>query len=169
MRGNNARLIDIPYNTSEPVQFVAAITAPLVAGEFVFPNSIVSFNPQVNLLDNTLYIINSVSYSVNIPEADYQEALQSPMPSFQIFTSGTGNTPLWRSGFYLPRYFYDYNYIKAFLPKQSPNQLKIKIDGSLEQTAALTALGIGDVTAFIALSVTEIKDDNYVKNFKERY
>lgn len=169
MHGQNARLIDIPYHTTEPVQFVGSVTAPLIGAKFVFPNIMQAFTPNVALLDTNLYIINSVSFSVNIPESMYQGALSTDLPSFQLFTSGTGNTPLWRSGFYLPKYFDNYGYIKTFLPRQSPNNLNFLFSGSIDQSAELTDLGINDINAFIVLSVSEINDDTYVSNFKLRF
>jgi len=175
MHGQNARLIDIPYHTTEPIQFVGEVTAPLIVNKFIFPNELQSFTPPIALLDTNLYIINSVSFSMNIPESVFQGALikkqgiESRLPSVQLYTTGTGNSPLWRTGFYCPKYFDDFNYIKTFLPRQSPNNLKFIFSGSLDQSAELTTLGLDEITAYFVLSVSEINDDTYVSNFKKRF
>jgi len=167
-----ARIEDLPYYTSPPIQVTYTQQATLTLGQYPFTKAKGQMGFNVNVTDNSLWYIRALSFSADIPEVDYQQALQlaggtNAIPVFQMFFSGQAHVPMLRNALQLNQYFRDLDYKLLVMPKILPNVLKGNIFGTLQQTAALA--GINVINATIEVYIQEITDDNFIRAVTKDY
>jgi len=167
-----ARIEDLPYWTSPPIQVTYTQQATLTLGQYPFTDVKTAMGFNVNVTDNSLWYIRALSFSADIPEVDYQQALQlaggtNAIPVFQMFFSGQAHVPMLRNAIQLNQYFRDLDFKQLVMPKILPNILKGNIFGTLQQTAALA--GINVVNATVEVYIQEITDDAFIKAVTKNY
>lgn len=167
------RLLDIPFWTSPPLQFTFSQTAEIEAGQYNFEGAGQEMVGNKNINDNTLILINTMSFSASIPREVYQEALalttlpNTFIPNFNMFLESGRNAPVLRDPVELNDYFVSQVFTQLIDPKVTPNRLSAFFRGTLQQTAALA--GISEITLNIQIFCQEITDDNFIQAVKKGY
>jgi hypothetical protein len=167
-----ARIEDLPYWSSTPMQFSFTQSATITLGQYPFTAARASMEGEKNLTDNSLIYIRSISFSADIPILDYQQALQlvggsTDIPAFYMFLQSDANAPTLRDPIKLLNYFDNQDYKMLIEPKKLPNRLTAFFRGTLQQTGALA--GITDINLNIDIYAQEIIDDNFVAAIKAGY
>ncbi len=181
------RLIDIPYATSPPLLFTYVQTAALAAGVYNFGGGSgtitkAPFTPARPILQNVLYIFQTVSFAMDIDVSDYEAAIATT-PQFSAYTLQSGATPLFREALTLPNYLVNQPYTLSLigasttgasypgavapsggLTASTVNQLLGAITGVLNATANLA--GKASIKAIVTLSAQEISDHSFVDDFR---
>jgi hypothetical protein len=168
-----ARLEDLPYFSSPPIQFTFTQQAVLTLGQY--PLSLASkavMRNNAQLSDNSLIFIRDISFYADIPVLDYQQALQlstgdTDVPRFSLYMGGNSAVPLLRNPIELGDYFREQNYIKLMLPRFTPNSLLGAIEGTIQQTAALA--GISKINLTVEIYCQEIVDDGFIAAIQRKY
>lgn len=167
-----ARIEDLPYKKSPPIQFTFTQNGPLTFGQYVFTSVHTPILPQENVNDNILLYIKSISFSADIPGLDYQQALQLAgglvdIPRFFAFLKNDHNALIFENPLLLNKYFDDQTFMLILEPKQLPNLFTGFIKGTLQQTAALA--GTPSVNITIQMFGQSIADDNFIRALKKDY
>lgn len=169
---NVPRIGDIPYWSSPPMQFsfteqveLSAGTYPMLAGRTPMIN-------VKNLNESTLIYFYDMTFSVDIPQLDYQQALQlaaggTDIPNFNMFFQDNRNAPALQDPILLQNYFNAQEYRLLLEPKQTPNTLNAFFRGTLQQTAALA--GVQFVNLTFTFFAQQIIDDSFIQQFKQGY
>jgi len=176
MKPYSARVIDIPYWTSPPLQliFQQAITVS-IAGNYVWPVNKQTFTPNIDLNPDNLYLIQGFTFASDTSDDDYKEAITT-MPRFQLYLEAEGAGPVLRQPIYLPMHLANYPYVRAVLPAGGSsnthentvaNHFVGSFSGQLIQTPSL--VGKPTITLTAILSVQEIGDAEYISAFKSQY
>ena len=167
-----ARIEDLPYYYSPPMQITFKQSASLLGGKYVFNSApeIVGNNKNIN--DLTMIYIKSLSFSADIDLLSYQKALKLigggvDVPRFSLFAESNSNAPLLTDPIQLAEYFSDQEYKKLLLLNQVPNRLTGFFRGSLQQHGDLA--GVSDVTLTLNIWMQAITDDNFIKALKCKY
>lgn len=168
-----ARIEDLPYYTSPPIQFTLNQAADLTLGTYPFLQlTKTAMGNTNNITDNTLLYVRNISFSCDIPEIDYQQALKLAagtvdIPRFNMFFVSNALSPQMRNPLILQKYMTEQEYRLIMMPKQTPNIIKANVTGVLQQTAALA--GVDEINAFIEVFVQEIVDDKFIAALKKDY
>lgn len=179
-----ARIEDLPYFSSPPIQLSLSQSASLSFGQYVWSNTnapkTVLFG-STQLSQSTLLYIKSISFSADIPELDYQKALEitttvagngtvagtNQIPSYFKFLSSDAKAPTLRSPILCQKYFTDQEYKLLIEPKTLPNQVLGFFRGALQQTGALA--GINTITLTAEFYVQTIEERNFINALKNQY
>jgi hypothetical protein len=167
------RIEDLPYYTSPPIQFTYEQKADLTLGTYPFlldSKSVMNNNTQ--LTDNSLIYIRNVSFYADIPQIDYQQALQlaagtTNVPQFSMYMEGNAGSPILRNPIQLGNYFREQDYKLLIMPKYNPNNLLGAVSGTLQQTAALA--GYSEINITIEFFCQEIVDDAFIEAITRKY
>lgn len=89
-----ARIEDLPYLNSPPLQFTFSQSAPIIAGKYTFNGGRAQIGNNKNLNDNTLFYIKSLSFSADIVKGAYQESLKLTRPDITGNTTASGQNKL---------------------------------------------------------------------------
>jgi hypothetical protein len=162
-----ARLEDLPYNDSPPVQFVYEQTATLNAGIYNFVNT----TPQDlkvlrPVLENVLYYFRNVTLTADIENQDFTSAITNNI-QFQLYRTGNGLAPLFREAILMNQFFQQLDYRFNWFSNISNDVLKGSFSGTLKQTPAL--IGKGSITLKAVIIAQEIVDEQFIKAFKMHY
>lgn len=168
-----ARIEDLPYYTSPPLQFTWTQTGTLALG--VYPFTLAAKDRMANnvqLTDNSLIYIRNISFYADVPELDYQQALKLAggtvdIPRLSIYMEGNAGVPILRVPIELGNYFREQSYRLLVMPKFTPNFLLAAIEGTLQQHAGLA--GFNEVNISVELFCQEIIDDNFIANITREY
>lgn len=170
-----ARIGDIPYTSSPPMQFSLTLSAVLSNGNFEFfdvaggtPLGRSELAGSKNITENSLIVIKDFSFAADIPILDYQQSLVAgTIPNFNLFLTSDAGAPQFKDPIQLPNYMDKQQYILALTPKVSENAFTGFYRGSFPQTAATAGLNTIDFT--INFYAVEVVDDNYIAAFKKNY
>jgi len=167
-----ARMEDLPYYSSPPIQFVYTQQAVLALGVYPMVLAKVAMQNTAQLSDNSLIYIRDISFYADVPELDYQMALQLVgggvnIPRLSIYFSGNASVPLLRNAIFLGNYFRRQNYRMLARPKVTPNTIQAAIEGTLQQHAGLA--GIGQVNLTVEIYCQEIVDDSFIAAITRKY
>ena len=167
-----ARIEDLPYYTSPPIQFTFVQQATLTLGQYPFVLTKAVMGNTVQITDNSLIYIRDMSFSADISLLDYQTSLKlatglTDIPRFSLYMGGDGGVPIFRNPIELANYFREQSYRKVIMPKYTPNQLLGSVQGTLQQHAGLA--GVNEINITMELYCQEIVDDNFIKEFTQRY
>lgn len=176
MKQHNARVIDIPYWTSQPLQliFQQSITVN-IAGNYVWPVNKQTFTPNVDLNPDNLYLLQTITFASDTSDGDYKEAITT-MPRFHLYLETEGAGPLLRQPVYLPMHLANHAYTRALIPaggtsnareNNVANHFLGSFAGQLIQTPNL--VGKPTITLTAILSVQEVGDAEYIDAFKSQY
>lgn len=166
---------EIPYWTSPPIEFVFKQSVEVnYSAHYVFPINKGDFVPNLNVLDNALYYIQTLTFAGDVAQDDYQGAILT-FPVFNLYLAGEAANPQLRNPIDLPLYFSNFTYRKFLLPRESEgnefqlaeNKFQGSFQGELLQTPALT--GKQELSLTMIMAVQEITDDGFVQKFKENY
>jgi len=179
-----ARIEDLPYFRSPPIQLSLSQSASLSFGQYVWnntnaPKTILVGSAQIT--QSTLLYIKSISFSADIPELDYQKALeitstvlangttagQNQIPSYFKFLSSDAKSPTLRSPILCQQFFTDQEYKLLVEPKTRPNDVLGFFRGALQQTGALA--GINTITLTAEFYVQTVEDRNFINALKNQY
>lgn len=172
------RLIDIPYAKSPPVLFTYRVTALLAAGQYDFggvttPVQRTPFTPERPLLPNSLYLFDSLSFSMDVDQNDFQSAI-AVLPTFAAYNQADAGAAALRESIALDKYFENYRYRLSVLGSQTSqaantdgrfNKLFGSVTGVVNQTPAL--VGKTSLTAIIKFTAQEITDKGFIRAFVE--
>jgi hypothetical protein len=145
---------------------VARVDCVLAGGQFVAPTAPVAFTPPVELNSDSLYVLQQIGFGANIPEADFQDGIQSGIPTIN-FVSSVSRTALLRQAIPLPRYLESADLVVSWMPRGKPNFLQAQMVANLTQTPNLAL--VATVSFFVTLSVYEVTDKAFVKAYAEKY
>ena len=159
-------IVDLPYFDSVPIILNGEITADVASGVFSYNGRPVSFTPREELTDNTLYIITSFSFSADLDELIYQNAILKT-PEINLWTTGEARTPLIRKPVFGTKYFDAINFMQPFLPQKFPNEILFSAKGVIDQNADIVALGKSALTLKVILTMYEVVNDEYIAQFKK--
>lgn len=167
-----ARIEDMPYNTSIPMQFSLTQTGSLVLGQYVFSEPRINMSGTKNIRPSTLIYLRSISFSADIPVLDYQGALQlagggTQVPKLNMFLTSDANSPTLRDPILLDNYFSSQDYRMIIEPTKIPVVMSAYIEGVLQQTAALA--GITEINMSVDIYAQSIEDKNFIRAFKAQY
>lgn len=170
--GDVARIEDLPYFYSPPMQFTFTQSATLTLGQYPFVGDREEVGNNKNITDNTMMFIKAITFTADIPEIDYQQALQltggtNVIPNFSLFLTSDSNAPILTDPIQLGSYFNDQEYKKIVYPKQFPNILSGFFRGTLQQTGALA--GVNEINLTMNMWVQAITDDAFIESVKRAY
>jgi hypothetical protein len=178
-------LDNVPYLSGVPLLFTYRQTAAVSAGQYDFTGTMQknAFTPSRPILSNVMYLINTMSFAMDIAEEDYQGSIQT-LPEFSIYTQSEGGAPGFREPLVLSRYFERMPYLLPLLGKEllqesypgasaaptaqgfRTNRLLGLVTGLLNQTASL--LGKVAITAIVQFTAQEIASDSFIAGGKVR-
>lgn len=168
-----ARIEDLPYYTSPPIQFIHTQQAALTLGTYPFLlNKTVMTNSNSQLTDNSLIYIRDISFYADVPVLDYQRALKLAagtvnIPRLSLYMGGNAGVPMLRNPVYLGDYFREQSYRLLIMPKFTPNDILASINGTLQQHAGLA--GIVEINITVELFCQEIVDDAFIEAVTRKY
>lgn len=172
LQKNVARIGDIPYWTAPPMQFNLTQSAPLTLGQYPYTAVRTPMGNIKNLNESTLIEFYDMTFSADIPELDYQAALQlagggTSIPQFSMFLSSERNAPTLQDPIILNKYFTGQKYLMLIEPKQTPNVLTGFFRGTLQQTVDLA--GITAINLTFQFYAQQITDEDYIAEVKRGY
>lgn len=167
-----ARIEDLPYYTSPPIQFVHTQQAVLNAGTYPLALNKVTMQNTVQLSDNSLIYIRDMSFYADIERDNYQRALQLAagtvdVPRLSLYFSGNASNPILRNPVFLGDYFRNQPYRLLKMPKATPNTIDAAIQGTLQQHAGLA--GIAQINLTVEVYCQEIVDDAFIAAVTKKY
>lgn len=152
------------YPQSAPFIVSGSVTAPLVAGEFVFDprNQVSILQGSPNLSASNIYLFDAVSVAVDVSEIDYKGAILTT-PQISIYDTSKGRNPVLNNPIPIPMY-YDQEDFKFFWnPAGEPVNLLLGVRGKLLQTASL--VGKTELTMTIKYRVYDMGSEQFRKAY----
>lgn len=136
------------YNATTPFQYDFNIPA----------------NKHKDLLElekNKIYLLERFSFSLNIPEADYQTAIDTfPNPFLFLSRKESSDSPVYQKPWPLSQYYENNAHIICFETNQSDDVLQATFRAKLDQPASL--IPIPELVATWSAQVYEIKDPEWI-------
>jgi hypothetical protein len=193
----------IPFLKTEPLHAVfrsKARMGQIVAGFYDFalvtdpaqptPNGTNRASPRVDLDPDNLYIIDYFTFSANIGEDDYADAIVDDtaaagtdpgLPRFHLYVESELGGPILKQPIPLPQYYQDAPYPKwrdfskeasdnidttsiVLSGMKSTNQLQGAFEGRFAVTPALAGKQI--ITLTLAFGMLEIRDMEFIRQYK---
>lgn len=167
-----ARIEDLPYYVSPPMQFTFTQQATLTLGQYPFTADKVVIGNNKNITDNVLLYIKAFTFSADIDLLAYQQSLKlstglTDIPTFSMFLQSDARAPVFVDPIQLGNYYTDQEYKKLLLTKQSPNELTAFYRGTLQQHAGLA--GVTEINLSMDIWVQQITNDNFIEALKKNY
>lgn len=161
-----ARLEDLPYWSSPPIQFVYESQANLALGNYVWADTPGVFTPNRPIRENVLYFFRNISLSADIAEVDFTSNIVTT-PQFYTFRESDTQAVLFREPIQMVKFFEDFAYRFAWETHRVDDILYGAFTGSLVQGPGL--IGKASITLKAIISAQEIVDDNFINLFKAHY
>lgn len=165
-----ARIEDLPYYSSPPMQLVYQSTATLDAGVYVWDDAPGVLATQRNLVDNALYYFRKITITADVESLDFETSVTT-IPEFYTFRQSDGGVqrpiPLFREPILMPVFLEDFDYRLVWETNQGNDQILGAFRGQLVQSPGL--VGKNTITLTAQISVQEIVDKNYINLFKAAY
>ena len=158
MRRRVPRISDLPLYSSPPIKYVFEQTVTLAAGLYTFVLARADFTPAKDINPGTMLYIRNMSFSCDIPEQDYIDAMTTTL-QFHMFMRGDASAPAFKNPLSLTKYD-TFPWEQLIYPNKANNRLRASYRGVLTQTAALA--GVLTVTATIEMFVQEITDRKFI-------
>lgn len=165
MRRRVGRISDFPLYLSPPIKYIYQQTVTLVAGLYTFALARADFTPLKNINNSTMLYIRHMSFSCNVPEDAYVDAMSTTM-QFRTFLRGDASAPVFRNPLSLTKYD-TFPWEQLINITKSNNRLRGNVNGVLTQNAAL--VGVLTITATIEMYVQEITDRKFIKAAMKDY
>ena len=167
-----ARIEDLPYLSSPPMQFTFTQSASLTVGQYIFEDDAQVVGNNKNITDNTLLYIKAISFSADVDLLNYQIAKklvtgETDIPTFSLFLQSEARGAVFVDPIQLGDYFNDQEYRKVILAKQEPNEMTGFFRGTLQQHAGLA--GIAEINLTMNIWVQQITNDNFIEALKKNY
>lgn len=168
---NVARIEDLPYNDSPPVQFVYESTAVLNLGQYIWndaPGAIV--NNRV-VLPNALYYLREISLTADTSALDFTNNIVVT-PLFQFYLRSDASSPRFREAIQMNKFYESLQYRYVWSTHGLQNDfhdvmLAAFTAGTIVQGPAF--IGKPDITLKAVMTMQEIKDVNFINAFKRAY
>lgn len=178
------RIEDMPYYRCPVVQFSLSQSASLNFGQYIWSPATaprVALTGAEQVTQASLFYFRSVSFSADIPELDYQQALQitttvaanntvagtNQIPKYFKFLQSDANAPTLRNPILCQQYVDNQDYRLIVEPKQLPNVISGFFRGALQQTGALA--GINTITLTAEFYAQVIESRNFINALKNEY
>ena len=176
------RITDIPFSSTNPIQFVYQSTATAVGGLYQWtdnPSALAVLRP---LIVNSLYLIKEIYFAANVSEENFCAGILPPqsalaklltknnatvMPQFQMYLQGAQNAPLFREAIVMPCFLRNFPYPKSWVTGVINDQLLASWNGTIAQAGAL--LGVSTLTLTATVSALEIQDQAFIELFNKNY
>jgi len=172
LQNNIARIEDLPYAKSPPMQFTFTQSATLTLGQYPFTGAAQVVENNKNITSNTLLYIKSVSFSADIDLLTYQQALKlstglTDIPVFHAFIQSDSRAPIFVDPIQLGNYYSNQEYKQIVIPKQDPNELTAFFRGTLQQHAGLA--GVTEINLTMDLWVQQVTSNNFIEALRKNY
>lgn len=161
-----ARLEDLPYYTSPPIEFTYRSSAPFAAGKYTWAEMQVPLTPNRPIMPNSLYYFRSITLSADIEEVDFTSNIVTT-PAFQMYLRGRAKSILFREPVLMVKFLQNFDYRFVWKTQTTIDQLYASFNGVLAQGAGL--VGKDPLTLTAVISAQEIVDEGFVKLFKQTY
>ena len=178
------RIEDMPYYRCPVVQFSLSQAGPLTFGQYLWNPATAPRVPLTGakqITQASLIYFRSVSFSSDIPEIDFQQALKisttvaanntvagtNQIPAYSKFLQSDANAPTLRNPILCQQFFDDQDYRLIVEPKQLPNVISGFFRGALEQTGALA--GVSSITLTAEFYAQVIESRNFINALKNEY
>ena len=184
------RITDIPFSSTNPIQFVYQSTATAAGGLYQWtdnPSALAVLRP---LIVNSLYLIKEIYFAANVSEENFCAGILPPqsalaklltnggvgfspsknatvMPQFQMYLQGAQNAPLFREAIVMPCFLRNFPYPKSWVTGVINDQLLASWNGTIAQAGAL--LGVSTLTLTATVSALEIQDQAFIELFNKNY
>lgn len=163
-----ARLEDLPYWSSPPIQFTYESTADLALGVYTWTDTPSALIPNRPMIDNALYYFRHITLTADITELDFTaNLLSTDRIRFQTFLESDSRAPLFREEILMNKFYEAFTYRLTFQSGQGSDTLLAGFRGTLVQGAGL--IGKNSVTLKAVISAQEIVDENYIELFRSKY
>ena len=161
-----ARLEDLPYYTSPPIEFTYQSSAPFAAGKYTWADGQVPLTPNRPIMPNSLYYFRSITLSADIEEVDFTSNIVTT-PAFQMYLRGRAKAILFREPVLMVKFLQNFDYRFVWKTQTTIDQLYASFNGVLAQGPGL--VGKDPLTLTAVISAQEIVDEGFVKLFKQTY
>jgi hypothetical protein len=163
-----ARIEDLPYGTSKPIEFIYQSTVAYGSspGYYQWADKPTALTPPRPIQENVLYYFRTLTLTANVSEEDFTAAITT-IPQFQMYTSGTQGAPLFREPIYMGCFLQNFVYRLAWMTTRNNESLLAGFQGALQQTVNL--IGVNSITLTAIVSAQEITDQNFVLDFRKQY
>lgn len=161
-----ARLEDLPYWSSPPIQFVYESTANLSLGAYTWADTPSLFTPNRPIRENVLYFFRNITLAADTSEFDFTANIAST-PLFYTFRESDAEAVLFREPIQMNKFYEDFVYRLVWETHRVDDVLLGAFVGSLIQGPAL--VGKANITLKAIISAQEIVDEHYVNLFKSHY
>jgi len=161
-----ARLEDLPYWSSPPIQFVYESTAPLALGAYTWADTPTRFTPDRPIRENVLYFFRNISLVADTAEFDFSSNISST-PLFYTFRESDAEAVLFREPIQMNKFYEDFVYRFTWETHRADDILLGAFVGSLIQGPGL--IGKANITLKAIISAQEIVDEHFVDLFKSHY
>lgn len=164
---NIARIEDLPYHDSPPVQFFYQSSATLNAGTYTWSDTPSALTTTRPVLSNALYFFRHITFSADIEELDFTAAITT-VPTFQFYQKSMGNVPMFREPIRMMKYLENWDFRLTWMAHESQRDaFRAGFSGVLTQTAAL--IGKASITLTAVISAQEIISENFIDLFSKGY
>lgn len=161
-----ARLEDLPYWSSPPIQFVYESTATLALGQYVWADVPAVFTPDRPIRDNVLYYFRNLSLIADTAEFDYSSNIVTT-PLFYTFRESDDQAVLFREPIQMNKFYDQFVYRFTWITHRADDILYGAFRGVLIQGPGL--IGKNSVTLKAIISAQEVVDEQYIDLFKSHY
>jgi hypothetical protein len=166
-----ARIEDLPYISSPPIQFVYEESRSLLAGQYSYPGTPSPLTPVRPIQENTLYFFRSIFLSADVSEDDYLSGISTLSvdftPKFKMYVQSGNDVQLFREPIVMNRFYDDFTFRFAWITQNYNDQLLASFDGFILQSPSL--IGKTSITLKAVISAQEIVSDTFIKAFKKQY
>lgn len=158
--------IEIPVNARPHVtaNIFNAVFNTSTANRYDFSQS--ASNPQIVIVmkQNTVYLIERTSFSINIPEGDFQTAIDDTISVPRMFfrTKKTKQLIYPEPQPYI-NYVDNYELMKWKYNDQRNDEIQVSFECLLKQPPAI--VGINELNAYLQLSIYEVQATDFVNNW----
>lgn len=162
--------VDIPLRDSWPIltanAFTATFNAPTL-GRYDFGIAGNRFQTLYEILPSHLYIIERESFSFNMGQAVYQEAIDSTngFPRLRITKKSRKKSIYAREQPFII-YLNNFETVLFAQTQQTDDELQATFQGQLFQPGPL--IGTTTIQAYVQFNIYEIRDPLWIKSFLQR-
>lgn len=159
-------VFEAPFANS-PIQWVrASISAPLIAGQYLFNPTLRPFSPEFRLTAGVLYFMYIFDFSLDIAEIDFQSGVISPL-RFNLYYDKPVSTTFFRSDILLSKYYNNYSILQYLKTTQPDTKMLLSLSGTILQTPSI--MQKQSLTANMTFTVYEISDYTAIQSFLAKW
>lgn len=144
--------------------FNAQYNTPVLNGTYQWDIAANVNVPVLNLFPFSAYIIERVNFSVNIPEADFQDNLISGSePQIQLSLKSTPGIPIFQQKQPFITYLSNFGLVQFFTTGQDEDQLLATFTGAIGQSGPIA--GKSNINANVQFNIYRVTSTQWVRRF----